>query len=96
MTPVDKALDAGYRAAFEATKLGMSDGPEYTGPSPDLARVFNTFFAAALRALEPTPEMVEAAINGLNQDKGTAWVERWTAIVSAALSKLAEQVEGNR
>lgn len=92
-TKVEKALEAGYRAVFAVANRDAAD--KYAPPEPALAEVFKVFFAAALRALEPTPEMMSAG--------GTAFMHTMLrekfdpatlAIWRAMASKLAEQATG--
>ena len=88
MTPVDKALLETAKAidpvAFEIEDEGrMFDALVWAKRSN----------AAFLRALEPTPEMVEA---GRRSVLGKLKVLGIRLLWKAMASKLAEQVEGNR
>lgn len=102
MTPVEKALDAGYRAAHDKwPTIHGGPMPAYVPPDPRLKAVLDAHIAAFLRSLEPTPEMVEAAGAAftaavLEHEAGNiaGAVRPFDRLVSAALSRLAEQVEG--
>ena len=87
MTPVDKALEAAARAECPAPPDDMCEALCDACRSESRKVV-----AAFLRALEPTPEMVEACLVRSTGPDESMYASIWRAMAS----KLAEQVEGRR